>query len=405
MKGKYAFLSLLIPDELKEEYKSLSRNNMQDAANALQWHIYNGICENLQTEVRIFNTLPIGSFPQYYKKPFIKRSKFKTFYCDNNINIGFCNIKFLRKLFLASKVFKELNDWCKDKEKKILFVYTLNSGFLEAITRLKLLYSNLKVCAIVADLPNMSSLSNKKSLLKRIFENRLTSKSYKNLKCVDYFVLLTQPMATYMKIEKPYCVMEGIATENIGALEKKSQPITEIEKNIVYTGTLHERFGILNLLQAFKEIPYPNYRLIICGIGDSEKKIIEASKQDSRIIFMGQLSRDEILKLQKVATVLVNPRQNNEEFTKYSFPSKNLEYLSSGIPLVAYKLDGILDEYDDYINYVEDNSIVSLRNKLIEVCEWTYEKRELFGYKAQKFVLEQKNQLIQTKKIIELIEL
>ena len=109
MKGKYAFLSLLIPDELKEEYKSLSRNNMQDAANALQWHIYNGICENLQTEVRIFNTLPIGSFPQYYKKPFIKRSKFKTFYCDNNINIGFCNIKFLRKLFLASKVFKELN--------------------------------------------------------------------------------------------------------------------------------------------------------------------------------------------------------------------------------------------------------------------------------------------------------
>ena len=54
MKGKYAFLSLLIPDELKEEYKSLSRNNMQDAANALQWHIYNGICENLQTEVRIF---------------------------------------------------------------------------------------------------------------------------------------------------------------------------------------------------------------------------------------------------------------------------------------------------------------------------------------------------------------
>ena len=72
---------------------------------------------------------------------------------------------------------------------------------------------------------------------------------------------------------------------------------------------------------------------------------------------------------------------------------------------MAYKIDGILDEYDDYINYVEDNSIVSLRNKLIEVCEWTYEKRELFGYKAQKFVLEQKNQLIQTKKIIELIEL
>ena len=37
----------------------------------------------------------------------------------------------------------------------------------------------------------------------------------------------------------------------------------------------------------------------------------------------------------------VNPRQNNEEFTKYSFPSKTMEYLASGVPVVAYKLDGI----------------------------------------------------------------
>lgn len=59
---------------------------------------------------------------------------------------------------------------------------------------------------------------------------------------------------------------------------------------------------------------------MICGIGDSEKAIREAAEKDFRISFLGQLPRSEVLEWQKQATVLVNPRQNNEEFTKYSFP-------------------------------------------------------------------------------------
>ena len=107
---------------------------------------------------------------------------------------------------------------------------------------------------------------------------------------------------------------------------------------------------------------------------------------------------------QKQATVLVNPRQNNEEFTKYSFPSKTMEYLSSGIPVVAYKLDGIPDEYDAYIQYVEDDSIESLKKKLIEVCELSDEERQSLGSAGRAFVLTEKNSTIQVKKIVMLIE-
>ena len=107
--------------------------------------------------------------------------------------------------------------------------------------------------------------------------------------------------------------------------------------------------------------------------------------------------------MQTEVTVLVNPRQNNEEFTKYSFPSKTMEYLSSGVPVVAYKLDGIPDEYDEYLNYVEDNSAEALANKLIEICEMTQEERNAIGSKGQKFVLENKNAIAQTKRIVEFI--
>lgn len=39
-----------------------------------------------------------------------------------------------------------------------------------------------------------------------------------------------------------------------------------------------------------------------------------------------------VLKAQSESEILVNPRNDNNEFTKYSFPSKVIEYLGSGTP-------------------------------------------------------------------------
>lgn len=399
---KYAFLSTLIPDDLQKEVAKLSSNNMQDAANALQWHIYNGLCKNLNEKVELINILPIGSYPQYYKKAFIKESIFKTSYSENNLNVGFCNIKFLRKFIQPLKIYRALDKWCKkNKDNKFLFMYTVSSPFMKAAAKIKKKYPDIKICAVVADLPDMSSLSSNKGLLQKMFEKKLSSDSYSRLDCIDAFVLLTKYMADYMKIDKPFCVVEGIASEIDNST--RNENINGL-KNILYTGTLHKKFGILNLLEAFKQISDKDYRLIICGIGDSRDIIKKAAEEDPRIIYKGQLPREEILILQREAAVLVNPRQANEEFTKYSFPSKNLEYLSSGIPVIAYKLEGIPDEYDPYIFYVKDNSIESLKEKLMEVCEcsdgFAYKK----SIKAKDFVLKNKNEIAQTKIIIDMLK-
>ena len=202
-----------------------------------------------------------------------------------------------------------------------------------------------------------------------------------------------------MKLTKPYVVMEGISTAFPYPPRKNDDGI----KRILYAGTLHQKFGVLNLLEAFREIDSPHYRLVICGIGDCESEIKKRAQEDLRILFQGQLKREDVLKLQSEATVLVNPRQNHEEFTKYSFPSKNLEYLSSGIPLVAYKLDGIPDEYDEYINYVKDNSIDSLRDMLIRVCEDVDGSAATRAARAMHFVGIEKNAQKQTLKIVEMI--
>ena len=59
------FLTMMIPDTLKKEVALKSSHNMQDAADALEKHIYEGLSENLHTEPHVVNILPIDSFPQY----------------------------------------------------------------------------------------------------------------------------------------------------------------------------------------------------------------------------------------------------------------------------------------------------------------------------------------------------
>lgn len=393
MSNKFLFLSFLIPKD-DEETAILSKGNMQDAASALQWNIIDGIEESSSISLRIINVLPVGSFPQYYARPFVK--KFEFFSAKNkHTNIRFCNIKFLRKVFLPVSIYKEIYHALKsDKSCNNLIVYTISGPFMKALAKIKKHFPDLKICAVVADLPEYSSLSDKKSWLMKTFIKCQTHQAYANLQCVDSYILLTEQMASYLRINKPYMVMEGIATDMPYSFSDGDDV-----KTIMYAGTLHKRFGVMNLVNAFMQIKDDKFRLVICGIGDSESEIVEAAKRDSRILFLGQKKRSEVLSLIQKSTLLVNPRQNNEDFTKYSFPSKTMEYLSSGVPVLAYKLDGIPNEYDDYINYVPGNDIKSLKDSIVSICNLTTEKRKEMGLRGRNFVLHEKNKTAQARKI------
>ena len=209
-------------------------------------------------------------------------------------------------------------------------------------------------------------------------------------------------MADKLMIKKPYVVVEGIATETFGEMK----PVRNKNiKDIFYAGTLHKRFGVLKLLEAFEQIHDDSYRLTICGIGDCENVIKEKSESNSRIRFFSLLKRSMVLELMQQATVVINPRQNNEEFAKYSFPSKNLEALSSGVPFIAYKLDGIPHEYDNYINYVPDDSTKTLADKIVEICEKSEEERRNIGESARVFVSENKNSVVQMNKVTDMLRI
>ncbi len=393
----YAMLTTLIPEDQDREYREKSRNNMQDAANALQWNLYRGFCQNLGRNIPVINVLPVGSYPQYYADAFVRQRTFR----GNCTSVGFCNIKLIRNGAKARALGAALERWCRETEgEKTLFLYTLSNPMLRAAWTAKKKHPELRVCAIVADLPQMSSLSSNTNILRKTFTKLTSADTMEILPAVDCFVLLTEHMAAYLGLTQPYMVMEGIAPE--------PQPISKVKSSdglrIMYSGTLHRKFGVLHLVEAFRKLPNSDCRLVLCGVGDSEAEICRAAQEDERIQFLGQLSRSEVLRLQTEAAVLVNPRRNNEEFTKYSFPSKTMEYLASGVPVVAYKLDGIPAEYDAYLNYPRDDTPQALAETLGALCEMDAASRALLGKQGRAFVLGEKNCVVQTGKILEFMK-
>lgn len=396
------FLSFLIPEEIDAQVRGKMSKTMDDAASAWQKNVISGIESNIGGPVTLFNYLPIKSYPKYYKDAFVKKSVFSHTAGAKDINLPFCNVKYIKRLFLGNSVKREVRQWAKnnDGREKIIVAYTLYPEYLKAINEAKRINPLIKSAAIVLDLPEYMVLTKQVGLYTKLFLkwNRWMADRY--IDRIDYFSLITDQMKEKLDIHVPYCVIEGICTSQM----PPRTPQTDGLKRVFYGGTLHEKFGVLQLANAFRQIEDPRYRLVICGYGDAEDKIREAAKQDARIDFKGQLKREEVLSLMVGSDVIVNPRQGKEDFAKYSFPSKNLEALSSGVPFIGYKLAGIPDEYDEFINYPENDSERSLAQLIFHVCEDADEEYSARAQKAKNWVKENKGPDGQAKKLMDLLQ-
>lgn len=126
--------------------------------------------------------------------------------------------------------------------------------------------------------------------------------------------------------------------------------------------------------------------------------------EDKRIKFLGTLPRTEVLKIQKEAFLLINPRHSSEEFTKYSFPSKTMEYLASGTPTLMCQLKCIPNEYKQFLFFIEDETVEGYKNAILNIIKTDPNILETHGLNARKFILEQKNPYHQVSRVLEFLK-
>ena len=383
----------------EKEFIKKSRVGLSAAANTFQNNLVKGLAAN-DIFFRIVHTPPFAPFPQY--KQLVIPSETTTICGVSAEQIGYINLPVIKQWIRTAKYKKAVTRWIKNTEgEKCILVYSLYLPFEKVLKYVKRRFPEVKTLLICTDLPCEFGIL-PKNPIKAFLYNQYGKKTLSYGEYIDSYVLLTDQMKNPLKAQnKPYVVVEGIA-DSTAALNQTEIPSEE--KILLYTGSLNHAFGIADLVDAFEKIESSNYRLWICGAGECEKHIVEAAKRDSRITFFGYVDKEKIAELQSKATVLVNPRKNEGEYTKYSFPSKTMEYMLSGKPVLMYKLDGIPDEYDDYLYYFSGTSIEQIAKGIIDVCEKPSSELKDFGQQAQAFVAEHKNACCQAKKIIELLE-
>ena len=118
---------------------------------------------------------------------------------------------------------------------------------------------------------------------------------------------------------------------------------------------------------------------------------------------MGVKSNNEIVSDEQRASLLVNPRPSSPEYTKYSFPSKTMEYMASGTPVLMTKLPGMPKEYYPFIYTIDDETVEGVANALKAFFAIPASDRYRKGASAREFVLAKKSNIEQAKKIIEFI--
>ena len=221
--------------------------------------------------------------------------------------------------------------------------------------------------------------------------------------CTGY-VLLTDAMNDYLnKAGKPYVILEGHSDismrDRVPSPEKKTSP-----RVCFYAGGVSRQYGLANLVEGFREADIPNAQLHIYGPGDYVEELREIAEKDPRVFYGGMLLNTQIVDKEQEATLLVNPRPTDEEYVKYSFPSKTMEYMASGTPVLTSILPGMPKEYDPYVYLLADESAAGIAAMLKQVLSNSDEILFEKGNAARNFVLDTRNNVVQATKILEMLK-
>ena len=404
---KVLFISGCYASESIELLRSYCRGKVgiQNASNSFQWSVIKGLCENnADFNVISYPLLPI--FPARYKRPF--SPKYDIIINDKVVGqmCPYCTVIGLKSLSIRMRLYHALRNILihYPNDRVVLLLSSTNSFFIKAVLPLKKQFQNLTVAAIITDLiDDAFNYKSNNTFLKRIQiknEIRIQKGAYKY---IDKFILLTKVMEE--KIPEAIgksLIVEGICDRTIGD-ELLEKPITG-NKIILYTGTLQKYVGVDDFVDAFMLTNNPNYRFVICGAGPSEPYILECARNDDRVIYKGVVTRDEALELQKKASVVVNPRKPTESITRYSFPSKTIEYLSSGTPMIGYQLEGIPKEYYNFFYSPKDLTKESMCSLIDEVLQKSVEELDAKANAAKMFIKEKKNSKTQIRKILDFFD-
>lgn len=387
------FFGSCLPDEV------CSRNEQGSAAaNNFQLNILKNLIACGVESVEGLTVYPIAAYPRSNVLR-VKGDEHVPFEGLRLHVVGFCNLGPLKpfsqllSLFMEASRMRLTNSFLPD------IVLTYNPNIRISIPALLTgLFFKIPVVCIVADVqpfkPGKWTVLNVVARLRVVF-----------LKLCAAVIPLSNRTVTDFQINKPALIMEGGI--DVSDFQLKGRKTVQDGKGhdicrILYAGALTEANGIPFLLTSFKMIDDDReYVLEVLGRGPLTEEVNRAATSDKRIRAYDFLDRKTYLDKLHEATVLVNPRLPSFPETRYSFPSKLLEYLASGTPVISTVTTDVVSDYKDMMISLEEEDPLAFARLIRETCVSDPEYLFNIGQRAREFVLKNKTWGVQAARVLE----
>jgi len=364
------------------------------AANKMQLNILEQFSLYKNLKVDALTIYPIAPFPR--NVIYSKSKKLKLTDKVTSHSIGFINLPIIKQIIQGLTIYFYARKYIKKNPDSILLTYNSSMQIGIPARILKKIYK--KYVILLAD-PPIDYVTNRKKLYGYVMKvyNKL---ALIGINSCDMFVVINKKLIDSYSLKGRSILIEGgINPNDFNLTVTKSYE----EKIIIYSGALTFYSGILNLIHAMNYLVDEKIKLYIYGRGNLEKRVSDYAHASDKVYFKGNLSNDKILEIQQRAWLLVNPRVVNDPISQLTFPSKILEYMMSGVPVLTTRLNGFTSEYSDKLFFSDGDDVSSIANAINNLTFLNEKDLNEKALMARKFVLENKNWKVQTEKIYEFI--
>jgi len=380
-----------------KDYLRDSPRGLQGAVDIHQWNLINGFKKIKNTTVHQLSAPYLAAYPSF-KKLFVNAVSNDLFH-----SIGYVNLPILKDFMRSALLKRRVATWANDKteDDKVVMCYYVSIPQMQAALSAG---PGIHKTLVIADVPGYLNLSQSQSIFTNLVSRLKNYRIRKLVKRFDSYVVVTKYIADLLNLPHgSWIVSEGMVGEdrvaNLNAIKKRKFP----NNDVIYAGGLHEKYGVKELLNTAISLTDENIDFYFYGSGEMAEEINNASKKYRNIHAMGYTSHEIIIEHQRRAKILINPRRNEHDYVRYSFPSKNIEYLMSGTPVLCYKIDSIPNDYDDVFIYIDNERTDALKEAILKTVSLSTDSLRQIGTRASKFVSEHKTNTIQALMIMKFI--
>ncbi len=385
----FIFISNIVPD--RKEYWN---NAFTRAGN----NVFLGMTQAFPTDldVKLWSCRPSPSYP---KAPLWLKGHNAVL--DNGRVIHFIptlNIKFIKNIVWAIICFFKIIWWRLThlREECTLLTYNNDPPPIEALYFACRL-CRIKIYGMLYDLgvpPKNLNISKATRLAYRYMDKTARFA----IKRLDGRIIINELIARDYAPGKDYLLVDGGVSQHIIDHLFPLRPSESDEYVMVLAGMLWENNGTRLILEALELNKSNNLRVFFAGHGQDVELIKERAKNDSRIEYVGMLNIDELFQLYSKADVLLNLRI--EDTVDYHFPSKLLEYMTTGRYVISTSIAHAARDYGQYLCILDDVSGKGLAECWDRVMKISKEELCEKGKREREFMLTHRTWKKRTEEIL-----